>query len=256
MRNPGQRGPFIVALVIALCLAAGNVIAQGTPNNEPIKVDESAAVLRLLRETHSELRQALDLLAAQLKSNKPRPWKDAPVIASVVASLLIATGGWWLAFYQMKQAQRAAKAARLEQHLFDSLDWFSGKTQRRSIGIAVVRANWDAYDALRPTWLSMLVSQAIYLLKESESHHKSHEHANLYAIMDLVRKGRATLQASDRDELLAAVIENRENQKSPDKSKHGLKDIDESHYTTWEGELGDKPHSQQTEHLPTSATLT
>jgi hypothetical protein len=48
---------------------------------------------RLLRETHSELRQALDLLAAQLKSNKPRPWKDAPVIASVVASLLIATRG-------------------------------------------------------------------------------------------------------------------------------------------------------------------
>lgn len=231
MRNPGQHGPFIVALLLALCLATGNVIAQGTSNNEPTKVDESA-VLRLLRETHSELRQALHLLAAQLKSDKPRPWKDPPVVASFLAAL----GGWLFAFYQMRQAQRAAQAGRLEQHLFDSLDWFSGKTQRRSIGIAVVKANWDAYKALRPTWLSVLVSQAIYLLKESESHHKSHEHANLYAIMDLVRKGRATLQASDRDELLAAVIENRSHE-----SKNGLKDIDERHYKTWESELRDKP---------------
>lgn len=230
MRNPGRCRLFILSLLLALSLPTGKVIAQGTTSNEPNKVDERA-VLSLLRETHGELRQALDLLAARLPDS-PRPWKDA---LPIVVSLLVALGGWSFGFYQMKQAQRATQVGRLEQHLFDSLDWFSGKTQRRSIGIAVVKANWEAFDALHSTWLSVLVSQAIYLLKESKSHHKSHEHANLYAIMNLVLKGRTRLHKSDSDELLTALAENKQNRR--DESKHGLKDIDDGYYSTWEREL-------------------
>ena len=125
-----------------------------------------------------------------------------------------------------------ARLARLEEHLFSSLDFFSGRTQRRSIGIAVVSANWDQFAHLRPTWTSLLVSQAIYLLTESESHHKTHELQNLKDILHVLLKPNSQISIGDKADLRVAIQNNRKNKPLPE--KNGLKIVEPHDLDEWE----------------------
>ena len=182
-------GMFTAAL-LAICIAPGVSAAQDTTLGQDANA-QLANTLDALKESQAQQKRLLEELSKKIAEPKKNPWTEA---TTLVVPLLVALGGWFFAAYQAYQTradQRAARrsqateaqTARTEQHLFASLDWFSGQTQRRSIGIAVVKANWDKFEHLQPTWLSLLVSQAIYLLTESEAHRKSHELANLENIM-------------------------------------------------------------------------
>ena len=198
--------------------------------------------LKLLEESQSQQKRLLETLSDQLVKSKTS-WLQ---VFTLIVSILIALGGWIFAAYQasknLKEAARRheldleeAKLSRLEEHLFNSLEFFSGKTQRRSIGIAVVSANWDQFDHLRPTWVSILVSQAIYLLTESKSHDKTHELQNVKDIIGILLKSNAQINVGDKSDLIAAIQTNRKNK--PDQKKNGLKIIESHDLDLWEKAL-------------------
>ena len=124
--------------------------------------------------------------------------------------------------------------ARLEEHVFNSLQWLSGKTQRRSIGIAVIEANWEneKLSHLRATWTSVLVAQAVYLLAEQEREEgkqRQHEITNLNNILRILKKATETKLLDDRHvtELQRALKAGKDN------SMHGL-ELPEEVETQWQ----------------------
>jgi len=66
------------------------------------------------------------------------------------------------------------------------LHWFEGDTQKRSLGIAVIEANWNSAKSLHRTWTAVLTNQALYLLSQSGQGEAVHEIANLKRIMNLL----------------------------------------------------------------------
>lgn len=103
-----------------------------------------------------------------------------------LVALIVASGGWIFAALQVWLGYNERKHAVTEQHLFEALSWFSGKTQRRNIGISVVEGYWDEIPHLRGILISLLVNQAIYLLRESKQRESEHERNNLCRIMRLL----------------------------------------------------------------------
>ena len=90
--------------------------------------------------------------------------------------------------------------------MFASLDYFSGGTQRRSIGLAVIQANWEKMTHLHSTWLSVLVAQAVYLLSEQDRKKTSqHEITNLNNIRHLLCKKEVSLTDDQLRELRRAL---------------------------------------------------
>lgn len=113
-----------------------------------------------------------------------------------IVTLAIALFGWifavvtqWLSYRERKatrkEDQRERQATRKEDQLFRALAWFEGKTQKRSIGIAVTEAFWDDSPSSRTTLIPLLGNQAIYLLAVSDEA-TAHEVNNLERIMRLI----------------------------------------------------------------------
>ncbi len=102
-----------------------------------------------------------------------------------VITIVVALGGWIYAGFKEWLSYRERLATRKEDQLFKALSWFEGKTQRRSIGVAVVEGLWQELPAYRKTLIPLLANQAIYLLAESDSA-TAHERNNLERIVQLV----------------------------------------------------------------------
>jgi hypothetical protein len=111
-------------------------------------------------------------------------------------------------------AAKEAERVRLKNILYESLKWFEGGTQKRSIGIAVVKTSWDAYSDFRSLWTEVFVNQALYLLAASDSGVKAHEQENLGQILALLAKQRALIHAESK-ELLCKTID--------EKQRHAIK---------------------------------
>jgi hypothetical protein len=101
-----------------------------------------------------------------------------------------------------------AERDRFIAHVLDSLHWFEGKTQRRSIGISIVEGNWQRFPELWSTWTAVLANQAVYLLSESDQQKEAHERANLQRIMRLLLSTDVKLTPDQRNSLLAALEQN------------------------------------------------
>jgi len=109
---------------------------------------------------------------------------------------------------QAREAERAAQEAsraRFREVLFESLQWFEGKTQKRSIGISIVEASWKEYPEFHAIWRGVLVNQAVYLLTGSEQGDSFTELANLRRIMSLLVREAAELDPVSRASLRAAL---------------------------------------------------
>jgi hypothetical protein len=102
-----------------------------------------------------------------------------------IVTLAVALGGWIYAAVTHWLSYRERKATRKEDQLFRALAWFEGKTQRRSIGIAVTEAFWEDSPSSRTTLIPLLGNQAIYLLAVSDQG-TAHEVNNLERIMHLI----------------------------------------------------------------------
>ncbi len=174
---------IFTALLITACFAnPSGLMAQVPPPQQGSTID-----VRLLGESKN-------------------PWTEPSTIFGLVGTVGGLVGMLVQRLLQLRDEQRKnlqAERERLQFHLFDSLKWFEGRTQKRSIGIAVIEANWKTVEAMRPTWLAVLTNQAVYLLtktekteemEESKKSEKSdesdaaHEIANLERIMNLLNK--------------------------------------------------------------------
>jgi hypothetical protein len=116
---------------------------------------------------------------------------------------------------------------RTWDRLFDSLKWFEGDTQKRTIGIAVVESKWNDWPDFHARWLTVLVNQAIYLMSREKDQKARHERANLYRIMAFLVREVGEISAIDRQLLAEALREYEPN------SARGLHDLDPERLKTW-----------------------
>ncbi|MCW2849738.1 MAG: hypothetical protein JWR90_3712 [Marmoricola sp.] len=142
-------------------------------------------------------------------------------IISLVAALLTALISVVIATYGYLD-RKAAAAERGEQRYEDivlrSLEYFTGGTQRRSVGVAVVEGAWDNAPNLRPIFVPLLVNQAIYLLEESKQKDAAHEQQNLSQIMKLlIRFKQADELSPSNYQGLAEALQRRTAEKVNDK---------------------------------------
>jgi hypothetical protein len=112
---------------------------------------------------------------------------------TAVGATLAAVGaaiGFFLKLYWDNRARKAEARdrERLKQReiLYESLRWFEGRTQKRSIGIAVVNASWSLFPEFQSLWIEVFANQAVYLLTGSKQGEKEHEHENLRRILDVL----------------------------------------------------------------------
>jgi len=131
--------------------------------------------------------------------------------------------GWAFALYQLHTNKRQ----RTWELLLESLKWFEGGTQKRSIGIALVETKWEYQKEFRARWASILVNQAIHLLTRKKGCHARHERANLYRMMNFLMMKRAQLQGVERD-LLAETLWAYSPSDGP-----GLRDLDPKPLEEW-----------------------
>ena len=122
-------------------------------------------------------------------------------------------------------ARESAERDKFLSHVLDSLRWFEGKTQRRSIGIGVVEGNWSRFPELQGTWTSVLTNQAVYLLSESNEADAQHEVANLHRIMGLLSRVEVDFSQVQRESLVAALRKNAAGQ--------GLRGVSEIDHAKW-----------------------
>jgi len=192
------------------------------------------------KTSQGELEKRVDLIEAKVLlaeakalAAKRNPWTEPGAILGflgslgAIASFLIQR--WWHRQAEREAADRAererkqaaelaererqqeadrAEREKLKSHVLDSLKWFEGKTQPRSIAIAVVEANWSTFKDLHPTWLAILVNQAIYLLKQSDEADSAHELANLDRIMTLIADNESELRLEQKISVREAVSAN------------------------------------------------
>jgi hypothetical protein len=104
-------------------------------------------------------------------------------------------------------ALKEAYRARQRDILYESLKWFEGKTQKRSIGIAVVCASWNAHEEFRALWTEVFANQAIYLLMDSHQGDHAHERDNLRRIMEVLVREASLLDKNTRGFLSKAIEE-------------------------------------------------
>ena len=83
---------------------------------------------------------------------------------------------------------------RREEVVLRALEYFTGKTQRRNVGISIVEFHWDATPRLRGVFVPLLVNQAVYLLEQSDQTSERHEADNLRRIMVLLLAARTTAE--------------------------------------------------------------
>jgi len=165
----------------------------------------------------------------RLLGESKNPWTEPTTIFGLLG-ILGGFGGvliqrYWHRLDERKKAEQAERA-RLQAHVFDSLKWFEGKTQKRSIGIAVIEGNWDKFPDLQPTWLAILTNQAVYLLAESGQANAAHEQANLQRIIDLLIRTTNALSSPQKGSIRDAIANNRKGK--------GLQGIDSALLTTWD----------------------
>ncbi len=104
------------------------------------------------------------------------------------------------------QQQKQNDQIKMREMLFDSLRWFEGDTQKRSVGLAMVSAAWDNDSDFRHVWTTVLATQAIYLLLESKQGSREDEVANLYRVMEILQRPDAQVDALTAHQLTDALL--------------------------------------------------
>ena len=207
-------------------LALGLLISAHTTAS-PIQAQSDSASRQEVQDLRRELAARLTPFEARLLERvdtleqqliRDEPWRDPKVFVPLLAAVI----GWTFAIYQLVATRRQ----RTWELLLESLGWFEGGTQKRSIGIAVIETKWDHQKEFRTRWVSILVNQAIYLLTREKDRDARHERANLYRIMNLLAMHHVYIQDFERS-LLAETLK----EYSPE--DRGLTGIDATRLETW-----------------------
>jgi hypothetical protein len=147
---------------------------------------------------HKQQQELLDPQIINKKLDKlleHKTWKSPELWIPIIGTLFAAVGGWAVAFQTLKRTveeQRTTQKQLFQAHLADqvanSLKWFEGGSQKRSIGIADIETHIgdQTFRPFYTTWAAILVNQAIYLLVESDQTESLHERDNLERILNLL----------------------------------------------------------------------
>lgn len=151
-------------------------------------------------------------------------------------TLAVALGGWIVAMLELWLNYLERKHSRRDRHLFESLKWFTGKTQRRNVGIAVVEGLWKEVPHLRSILVPLLTNQAIYLLTQSD-YDTWHERNNLKRIMNLLLCSSYSRKPfSEEFTELAVAVESRDESEGHTESKGGIS-VNKEDLTKWKKDL-------------------
>ena len=85
--------------------------------------------------------------------------------------------------------QREQLQSRREEFLFRALEHFGGRTQERSVGIAIAEAYWKSVPEQIGVLVPLLLNQLVYLMSVVDtlkSADAAHEHQNVRRIVDLL----------------------------------------------------------------------
>jgi hypothetical protein len=144
-------------------------------------------------------------------------FKALAVVGAILASLGAMIGFFLTRYWNTRdhaaeklervRASSEAERTNVRNILYESLKWFEGGTQRRSIGIAVVKTSWKAFEEFRALWLEVLVNQSIYLLTASKQERKPHEHENLRRMMELIVREKSILDVESLKTLCSTLEE-------------------------------------------------
>jgi hypothetical protein len=99
----------------------------------------------------------------------------------------IAAGGWIVAIVTLVQGFLERRAAREEDRLGKTLDYFDGGSQRRSIGISLIEGIWLSKPRYRDIIVPLISNQVVYLLLSSDSH-DAHNERNLVRLVMILTK--------------------------------------------------------------------
>lgn len=186
--------PYLLAVfVLVLTLTLGKLANSAVADLPPVQSKPAAPVV-----TAAQIADP-NRLHVVLDENARPLYKDWTLIGLIA--------GWVLALSQYVMNRADKRAEQTRQYLLDSLRWFSGESQPRSIGIAVIEASWESNAEMRPYWTRVLAVQAIHLLARSKDSDSRVEEANLDRIMTLLTRTDAVLSSRDRERLCRLLLQ-------------------------------------------------
>jgi hypothetical protein len=118
-------------------------------------------------DTATALRQIQRDIAA-LRQREPKRATDPDVFLPFVATLVVALGGWTIAWWLATRSHRRESAERAEDRLVESLILFTKGSQARSVALGLVEAYWERLPWMQPAWANVLSNQAIHILTSSD----------------------------------------------------------------------------------------
>src|SRR5260370_28740770 len=115
-------------------------------------------------------------------------WGCPAWLVPAIAVLVGAGGGWRAGYFTKRLELREGQAAQMANEVVQSLKWFEGGSQIKSIGIAYIETRFSDkhYKQFYTVWSSVLANQAIYLLTGSDQRTSFHEQDNLERILNLL----------------------------------------------------------------------
>jgi hypothetical protein len=86
-----------------------------------------------------------------------------------IAQTILASGGWVVAIMTLMLGYRERRQSREEERLAETLEYFAGGSQRRSIGIALIEGLWVGNPRHHDVIVPLVANQLVYLLLSTES---------------------------------------------------------------------------------------
>ena len=99
---------------------------------------------------------------------------------------VIAGGGWIVAIFSLWIGYKERVQFRREERLQETLQYFTGGTQKRSVGIALIEGVWNSHPGQMKVLVPVVSNQIVYLLLTTDSKSEAHEERNLVRLISLM----------------------------------------------------------------------
>ena len=100
--------------------------------------------------------------------------------------MILAGGGWVVAIVALLIGYSERRQAREEERLAQTLEYFGGGSQRRSIGIALIEGLWVNNPRHHDVIVPLVANQIVYLLLSTESV-DAHNERNLIRLFMILK---------------------------------------------------------------------
>ena len=102
--------------------------------------------------------------------------------------LIIAIGGWSVAIIQFIVSLVERYFQRKRELLLTAFSYFTGGSQKRSIGISIIEGLWTKKEKYSEFLVPLLSNQIVYVLLHSKQGNSRHEFHNYLRMIGLIMK--------------------------------------------------------------------